>query len=188
MKKTLNEIKNGDCVVIDGAPYLVLAANHLHMQQRRANVILRAKKLVGGQVIERTFRSDHELEEADLERMNAVFIYERNGAYWFMETGNPQNRFSLEEDIVGESGKFLRKDLDVTALKYNGEIIAVTLPIKADYAVIEAPPATRGNTAQGGSKQVTIEGGGKISVPLFVEEGDTIRINTTSGEYVERVG
>ncbi|MBI1960658.1 MAG: elongation factor P [Candidatus Liptonbacteria bacterium] len=187
MTKTLNEIKNGDCIVIDGAPYLVLAATHLHMQNRRANVSLRAKKFVGGQVIERTFRSGQELEEADLERASAVFVYERHGDYWFMEAGNPKNRFSLKGDVVGDGAKFLRKDLEVTALKYNGAIITVTLPIKVDYAVIEAPPATRGNTAQGGSKQVTIDGGGKVSVPLFVEEGDIIRINTTSGEYVERV-
>jgi elongation factor P len=94
----------------------------------------------------------------------------------------------LSGDIIGEQGKFLKPNTEIAALVWNGKVITASIPIKMEFKVIEAPPAIKGNTAQGGSKQVTIEGGAVVSVPLFVNEGDVIRINTETGEYVERVG
>ncbi len=186
MKKSLNDIKAGDTVVIDGVPYIVLSAKHLHMQQRKANVSIRVKNLIGGNVIEKTYRSDQELEEAELERKDAVFLYEHHGVYWFADASNPKERFSLNEAVVGSAGKFLKQNLSIAALAHNGAVINIILPIKVEYIVTEAPPAIKGSTAQGGTKQIIIESGAKLSVPMFINKGDSIRVNTQTGEYVER--
>ena len=119
--------------------------------------------------------------------MDAQFIYARNHGYWFHEVGNPSNRFSISEETIGDQGRFLKPQMTVRAIKFDGRIINVEIPIKVEYKVTEAPPNVRGNTAQGGTKQVVIETGAKISTPMFVETGDVIRVNTETGEYVERV-
>ena len=137
--------------------------------------------------MERNFKPADEFEEAEVEKIKSRFLYENRGQYWFDEIGNPQNRFFLEADKITESSQFLKPNLEILAIKFSGGIINVELPIKADYKVIEAPPAIRGDTAQGGTKVVVLETGAKISVPLFINEGDIIKINTNTAEYVERV-
>ena len=104
------------------------------------------------------------------------------------EKGNPKNRFPLKMAIIGEAAQFLKTNLEVTAYKFKEKIINVELPIKIDLKVTEAPPALKGNTAQGGTKSVMLETGAKLNVPLFINEGDVVRVNTQSGEYIERVG
>lgn len=119
--------------------------------------------------------------------MPVQFIYESRGVYWFNEANNPQNRFSLKKEELGGGVNFLKSNLEIIALKFEGKIIRIELPIKIDYKVTEAPPAIKGDTAQGGAKAITIETGAKINVPLFIDEGDIIKVNTQTGEYVERV-
>jgi elongation factor P len=197
-----NELKPGIFIVLDGQPFLVLESQFLRMQQRKPVMKTKLKNLFSGGVTERSFQQTDQLEEADLERMKAKFLYSNRGDFWFCEEGNPppqggearpdqrrggKNRFMLKAETVGDSEKFLKPNLEVEALKFNGEIISFEIPIKVDYKVAEAPPAVRGNTAQGGTKSVTIETGAKINVPLFINEGDVIRINTQTGDYVERV-
>ena len=145
------------------------------------------KDLRTGKVLDKTFKSSDAIEEAEIERRDAVFIYERNGEYWFNELGNPSARFALSGGVIGSQAQFLKSKMEIKAFIFKGDIINIELPIKADYKVIEAPPSIKGNTSSGGSKLVTIEGGAKINTPLFVEEGDTIRVNTETGEYTERV-
>jgi elongation factor P len=118
--------------------------------------------------------------------VEVTFIYESKGEYWFHEKGKPQNRFMLSKEILGNATQFLKKNTEIKAYKWGEKVIDIELPIKMDFVVSEAPPAVKGNTAQGGTKAVTLETGAKINTPLFIEEGDTIRINTTTGEYVER--
>ena len=100
---------------------------------------------------------------------------------------NTPRRFKLSQEQLGDTTHFLKQNTIVEALKFNGEILTITLPIKIDFKVVEAPPAIRGNTAQGGTKTVTIETGAQIVVPLFINECNIIRINTQTGEYMERV-
>jgi elongation factor P len=119
--------------------------------------------------------------------MPATFIYHNRGQYWFNDKGNPKNRFFLTEEVIGNAGQFLKAATEVKAFKFKGKIINIELPIKVDLKVTEAPPAVRGDTAQGGTKTVTLETGAKVNVPLFINEGDIIRVNTASGEYTERV-
>ena len=182
-----NELKPGTFIIIDGQPYEVLVFEFLRMQQRKPVVKTKLKNLITGKVAERSFQQSYNLEEAELERMPARFIYESRGVYWFNETSNPQNRFSLNKDELGEEMNFLKSNLEIIALKFEGKIIRIELPIKVDYKVTEAPPAIKGDTAQGGVKAATIETGAKINVPLFIDEGDIIKVNIQTGEYVERV-
>lgn len=181
------DLTKGVLFIFEGAPYEVLETHFLRMQQRKAVVQTKIRNLITGKILDRNFQASDFFEEAEIERKNAIFIYESKGQYWFHEEGNPKNRFPLGADLLGDQGKFLKPNTKVATMVFDGKVIKVDIPIKMDFKVIEAPPAVRGNTAQGGVKQVTIEGGAKVNVPLFVNEGETIRINTQTGEYVERV-
>ncbi len=172
---------------MDGAPYEVLETHFLRMQQRKAVVQTKIRNLITGKILDRNFQASDFFEEAEIERKSAMFIYESKGEYWFHEEGNPRNRFSLDAELLGDQGRFLKPNTKVMTMVFENKVIKVDIPIKMEFKVIEAPPAIRGNTAQGGTKQVTIEGGAKVNVPLFINEGETIRINTQTGEYVERV-
>ncbi|MBI4119698.1 MAG: elongation factor P [Parcubacteria group bacterium] len=185
------ELKKGLVIVIDGQPYEILEAGFLRMQQRKAVMQTKLKNLLNGKVIDRNFQSSEEIEEADMDKIEAVFIYTRSlptgQEYWFHEAGNPKNRFKLTTDILGEAAQFLKPNTAVTALTFRGNIINIRMPIKIDMKVTESPPAVRGDTAQGGTKTVTLESGAKINVPLFINEGDIVKVNTETGDYVERV-
>ena len=180
------DLKKGVLFILDGNPYEVLEMNFLRMQQRKAVVQTKIRNLITGKVLDRNFQGSDNFEEAQIENKKAVFIYSHRGEYWFTEEGNPKNRFALSAETIGDSAPFLKANTQVETVSFEDKIIKVSLPVKIDFKVIEAPPSIKGNTAQGGSKVVTIEGGGKISAPLFINEGDIIRINTQTGQYVER--
>ncbi len=181
------DIKPGMYITLDGLPYLVVAADFLRMQQRKAVVKARIKNLNTGSTVERALQPSDHIEEAEMQKMDSRFLYESRGAYWFDEIGNPKNRFSFTAEAMGEQAKFLKANMPLIAIVFNGKIMGVELPIKAEYKVLEAPPAVKGNTAQGGTKAAIIEGGAKINVPLFINEGDIIKVNINTGEYIERV-
>ena len=171
---------------MEGDPYIVLSVKHVHIGRGGASVQSKLKNLRTGKVLDRSLKPAEVFEEANIERLDVEFIYERSGEYWFHEKGDRSKRFSLGGDAIGEQAKFLKSGIEVKAFIFKGNVINIELPIKADYKVIEAPPNVRGNTSSGGDKVVTVEGGAKITVPLFIEEGDTIRVNTDTGEYAER--
>lgn len=181
------DLKKGVIFVMDGQPWEVLESGFLRMQQRKAVMQTKLRSVTTGKIVDRNFQASDNFEEADIERSKALFIYTNRGEYWFNEQGNPKNRFSLSAEAIGDGVQFLKPNTEVGTMLFNGKIIKVSLPVKMDFKVTEAPPSIKGNTAQSGVKQVTIEGGGKVNVPLFINEGDIIRINTESGEYVERV-
>lgn len=184
---SMTDLKNGVAVVIEGVPYAVLSVKHLHMGRGGSSSFARLRNLATGQILERNFKQADRIEEADIEKVKSVFLYSHRGEFWFVESNNPKNRFALKNDILSEMVKFLKNNLEITALKFNGKIINIELPVTVDYKVIFAPPGIRGNTSHGGSKPVTIETGAQISAPLFISEGDIIRVNTESGEYTKRV-
>jgi len=177
---------------MDSQPYEVLESNFLRMQQRKAVVQAKIRNLATGKVLDRNFQPSDKLEEIELEKKSAVFIYQRSlpdgrQEFWFHEEGNPKNRFSLPVEIVGTAANFLKPNTVINSVSFNDKVIKVTMPIKMDLKVTEAPPSIKGNTAQGGTKVVALETGAKISVPLFINTDDIIRVNTDTGEYVERV-
>ena len=166
---------------------MVLESHHLKMQQRRPVVQTRMRNLINGKIVDRNFQQSDNFEEADIARKTVKFIYANKGEFWFTELKDASKRFRLTDNVLGDSGKFLKTNIEVEAVMFSGDIINIELPIKIDYKVTEAPPAIRGDTAQGGVKQVVIETGATVNAPLFINEGDTIRINTETGEYAERV-
>lgn len=182
-----NDLKPGIFFVYEGQPYQVLETHHLKMQQRRPVVQTKMRNLLNGKQYERNFAQSDLFKEADIEKQTAKFLYAHRDEYWFSELDDPAKRFKLSEQLLAGSKQFLKLNTEVEALLFNGRIIAVELPVKMDFKVVEAPPAIRGNTAQGGVKSVKLETGVMINVPLFVKEGDIIRVNTQTGEYTERV-
>jgi len=184
---SFSELKKGTLFILDGQPYEVLEYNFMRMQQRKPVAQTKIKNLISGKVTSQTFHQSDTFKEAEVEKEEIMFIYENRGEYWFRDPQDPGQRFSLDAEIIGDSAKFLKKDLIVTAYKFNDKIINIKLPIKIDYKVKEAPPAVKGDTAQGGSKTVVLDNGLQINTPLFIDQGDIIRVNTDSGEYTERV-
>ncbi|MEK7169338.1 MAG: elongation factor P [Patescibacteria group bacterium] len=182
-----NELKIGTIFIKDGEPWKVIEYAFVRMQQRKPVVQLKIENLVNGKVVDYSAHQNEEYEEAEIDTTTVIFIYQSRGEFWFNEKGNPKNRFTLSIDVIGKAAQFLKTNLEVTAYKFGEKVINVELPIKMDLKVTEAPPAVKGNTAQGGTKVVTLETGAKVDAPLFINEGDILRINTTTGEYVERV-
>lgn len=187
MSLAYTDLTKGVLFIMDGSPYEVVETHFLRMQQRKAVVQTKIRNLITGKLLDRNFQASDNFEEAEVERKHAMFIYESKGQYWFHEEGNPKNRFALEADVVGGQGRFLKPNTKVTTMVFEGKVIQVEIPVKMEFKVTEAPPSIKGNTAQGGTKTVTIEGGAKINAPLFINEGDMIRVNTQTGDYVERV-
>ncbi len=187
-----NDVKPGVAVIIDGEPYVCTWNNIMQKQQRRPVNQTKMRHIIKGNTMEYSFQQSDKLVEAEIESKKAVFIYERpdrtgNREWFFHEAANRSNRFSLTDENVGDGGQYLTANTEVEVLIFDEKPFQVKIPVKVDLKVTEAPPNTRGNTAQGGNKVVTLETGAKIQVPMFVEAGDVIRINTVSGEYVERV-
>lgn len=182
----VNELKPKIFFIYEDQPYVVLETHHLKMQQRRPTVQVRMHNMINGKILERNFAQSDVFEEADIEKQKVKYLYSHRGQYWFVNEKDSSKRFELSADILGDAIKFLKANTVLEAVSFEGKIINVELPVKMDFKVIEAPPAIKGNTAQGGVKQVKIETGATINAPLFINEGDTIRINTETGEYVER--
>ena len=169
-----------------GEPYIVLEYTFLRMQQRKPTVQTKLKNLITGKITAKSFQGSDAFPEAEIERRPIIFLYSNRGEFWFCEKGNPRNRFTLMKESINDQAPYLKPDTEVTAYKFNNKIINIELPVKIDYKVVEAPPSYKGNTATGGSKTVKLENGLQINVPMFINEGDIIRLNTSTGEYVER--
>ncbi len=193
-----NDLKPGIIFILDDQPYQVLEYNFLRKQQRKPVAQTKIKNLISGKIISYTAHSNESFKEAEINYRKVKFLYGHpdrkssisNGTsrskFVFSELNNPVQRFELDESQIEDIKKFLKPDSSVEAVEFEGKIININLPIKMDFKVIEAPPGIKGDTAQGGVKAVKIETGAIINVPLFIGQGDIIRVNTQLGEYVER--
>jgi elongation factor P len=182
-----NEVAPRKFIMLDGAPYEVLASHVFRKQQRKPVNQTKLKNLITGKVVEHSFHQAETIPEAEIETRVAKYLYTNRGESWFVDPENPRNRFQIDADILGNSLRYIRTNDQVDTLVFEDSIIGVTVPIKVELKVTEAAPAVKGNTATGATKQVTLETGATISVPLFINEGDILRINTETGEYTERV-
>jgi len=182
-----NEILPKKFILLDGAPYEVLDAHVFRKQQRKPVNQTKLRNVLTGKVTEAAFHVSDKVEEADLSLKPAKYLFANRGEFWFCDPSNPADRFELLADVIGPAGQFLKPNSIVDALVFDEKMISLRIPIKVDLLVKEAPPAVRGNTAQGGTKQITLETGATVQAPLFVNEGDIVRINTETGTYVERV-
>ena len=182
----VNELKQKTFFIYEGQPFVVLETFHLKMQQRRPTVQIKMRNLMNGKILERNFAQSDIFEEADVQRQSVKFLYAHRNQYWFSYKNDPSKRFELSEDILGNAVKFLKPNTILEAIIFEGKVITAELPVKMEFKIVEAPPSIRGDTAQGGVKQAKIETGAYINVPLFIDEGDIVRVNTETGEYVER--
>lgn len=182
-----SEIIQKKVIIFNDEPCLVLSCHIFRKQQRKPVNITKLKGLKSGRVLEQTFHVSETADEADLENRQVTFIYRKPGEYWFHITGKPAERFALKEDFIGDQGKYLKDRSEVQALVFDNEIIGIKFPIKVDLKVTEAMPAVKGNTSNSALKEVTLETGVKTMVPMFINEGDIVSINTETGDYSERM-
>ncbi|HEV7449756.1 MAG TPA: elongation factor P [Candidatus Paceibacterota bacterium] len=182
-----NEILPKRVILIDGEPYEVLDAHVFRKQMRKPVNQTKLRHIITGRVTEQAFHATEKVEEADLSTKSVKYLYTNRGERWFCAENNPADRFVLSEDTIGVGAQFLKVNSIVEALVFDEKIIDIKVPIKVELKITEAPPAVKGNTAQGASKTVTLETGATIEAPMFINEGDVVRINTETGQYVERV-
>ena len=181
------DLKKGVQFILDGQPWEVLEAQLSKMAQRRPVIQSKIKNLLDGRVLERNFQQGDVFQEADLEKREIKFIYQNRGEYFFSEPNNPSKRFSFTEAQIGIQAKYLKPNEIVTGIVFEEKIINFVLPIKVQLKVKESAPGVKGDRAQGGTKEAVLESGAIIQVPLFIEQGDIIEVNTETGQYVKRV-
>jgi len=182
-----NEILKGCVIDYNNEPYEVLSAHIFRMQQRKPVNQTKLRQLVGGKVVEISFHQNETVTEADVGSIRAQYLYTARGESWFAEEGNAKNRFSFPEEVVHDKVQWLTPNTSVDVLTYEDKPMTIKIPIKVELEVKDAPPAVKGNTVSGGTKLVELATGAKVNVPLFINPGDIVRINTDSGEYTERV-
>lgn len=188
-----SEITERKYIVFENEPYEVIASHVFRKQQRKPVNATKMRNMLTGRIVEHSFHVSDKAEEADITKKEVKYLYTSKGEFWFCDATNPSNRFELPEVMIGTAAKFLKTNTIVDAMMWDdgktdeGKIIGLKLPIKMDLKVTEAHPATKGNTAQGASKMVVLETGAEIQVPMFIKEGDMIRVNTDNGEYTDRV-
>jgi len=181
------DLRKGTKFILDGQPYEVLEFQQIGKAQDVVVAKTKIKNLITGKVLERNFHQDDTFEEAEIEKTEVKLIYFHRGKFFFCESQNPQNRFEFAEEQIGLGARFLKINQVLIGMKFQGKIINIELPIKVQLKVIEAPPGVRGERAQAGTKTVTLETGAKINVPLFIETGDIVEVNTETGEYARRI-
>jgi elongation factor P len=183
-----NEITLRKYILVDGEPFEVLDSHVFRKQQRKPVNQTKLKSLLTGRIMERSFHQSEKAEEAELTYSKVKYLYSHKGEHWFCEEKDAAKRFKLEDSLVGSKVKFMKPNSMADAVSFNEKIIGLEIPIKLELKVTEAPPAVKGDTAKGGNKVITLETGITINAPLFINPGDIVRINTETGEYVERVG
>ncbi len=183
---THTDLKKGTQFIFEDQPFEVVDSLLVKMAQRRPVVQTKIKNLMNGSVQERNFQQGDMFDEADLVKKNIKFLYATKGQYFFCEENDPSKRFSFTEEQIGKPGKFFKPNSLLQGIIFNENIINVVSPIKVTLKIKESAPGVKGDRAQGGTKEAILESGAVIQVPLFIEEGDMIEINTELGEYVKR--
>lgn len=184
---SINDLKKDTLFVVNNEPCKVLEVAHKKMARQGATCEVKFCNLATGDILTKTFFPSHKFQEADVETKECLFLYHHNGKYYFCDPHDKSQRFFLEEQIIGESRKYLIPNLVVNAVWYQEKVINIALPIKVDVKVVDAPPNVKGNSASSPNKQVVIETGATIQTPIFIQTGDIIRVNTQKGEYTERI-
>ena len=182
-----NEITEHKYIVLDNEPWEVISSHVFRKQQRKPVNATKLRNLLTGRVTERSFHQSEKVSEAEISTKPVKYLYTNRGESWFCEVDKPSQRFTLDQNILGPGMKFIKENSVIDAVEFADCIISIKLPIKVELKVIEAAPAVKGNTAQGAVKEVKLETGVSVNTPLFINEGDVIRVNTDSGQYAERV-
>jgi elongation factor P len=180
------EFRKGLRIELEGKPYLMVDFQHVKPGKGGAFVRTKLKNMINGRVVDQTFRSGEKVGRPDLEEKEMQYLYRDGEHFVFMDNATYDQVF-LSKEQVGEQSQFLQESITIKVLYYNKEPLGLELPTFVELAVTAAEPGFKGDTASGGSKPATLETGAVIQVPLFVSEGDKIRVDTRSGTYIERV-
>ncbi len=181
-----NEFKPGLKVMLEGDPCAMVDVEFVKPGKGQAFTRVRMKNLKSGRVWDRTFKSGESLEGADVVDMDMQYLYE-DGDFWYFMEPDTFEQHQATEQAVGEAIKWLREQDVCVVTLYNGSPLSVVPPIHVDLAIVETDPGLRGDTAQGGSKPAKLVTGAVVKVPLFLDEGDVIKVDTRTGEYQGRV-
>lgn len=180
------DLRKGSKILLDNNPCAILEAEHVKPGKGSAFARCRLRNLQTGQLLEKTFKSNERFEEPNLEFREMQYLYMENGMFVFMDNQNYE-QVSVEEKIIGEAKVFLKENIQVGVLFYNERPITVELPTFVELPIVYCEPGFKGDTATGASKPATVEGGHVVTVPLHLKEGDVLKIDTRTGDYVEKV-
>ncbi len=181
-----SEITERKYIVFNEEPWEIITSHVFRKQQRKPVNAVKMKNLITGKVTEQSFHVSEKVEEAEIDKIEAKYLYANRGEFWFCDPTNPSDRFQISEAILGNRGKFIKPNTIIKVLKFGDITIGIDMPIKVELKVVEAHAAVKGNTAQGATKTVKLETGAEINVPMFIKEGEIIKVNTETGEYTER--
>lgn len=166
-------------------PWMVIKYEHVKMGRGSATIKVKIKNLKSGTIIEKSYTNGARMQDVTLEKRKGQFLYKDTSGFVFMDPGTYEE-FSVREDLIGDQGKFLKEGTEVDLKFYQDEPISIVLPLKMNFTITDTDPGVKGNTVSNVYKEATIDTGAKIKVPLFVNAGEEVVVNTDTGEYVER--
>jgi elongation factor P len=181
-----NQFKTGMAIEIDGQPFTIVEFQHVKPGKGGAFVRTKLRSLRTGNVIDRTFRSGEKLETPNLEEKKMQYLYETGEEYCFMDT-ETYEQTGLTAGQLGDGRNWLKENMEIKVLYHDGNPIGVEVPMFVELKVVRTAPGVKGDTASGGTKPATLETGAVVKVPLYLEEGEVIKVDTRTGEYIERV-
>lgn len=180
------DFRNGITLEIDGTVYQIMEFQHVKPGKGAAFVRTKIKDVVNGGVVERTFRPTEKFPQARIDRVDMQYLYADGDLHNFMDT-NTYEQVALSLDVIGDALKFLKENETVKVCSYNGKVYSVEPPLFVELVITDTEPGFKGDTSQGATKPATVETGAVVYVPLFVDQGDKIKIDTRTGEYLSRV-
>ena len=180
------DFKNGLTVEIEGNVFQILEFQHVKPGKGAAFVRTKLKNIINGGVVEKTFRPTEKFENAHIDRKEMQYLYNDGDLYYFMDT-ETYDQIAVNNDTVGDSLKFVKENENVKLSSYQGSVFAIEPPLNVELEITETEPGFKGDTATGATKPATVETGATVMVPLFVNEGDVLKIDTRTGEYLSRV-
>ena len=179
------DFRNGVTLEIDGQVVQILEFQHVKPGKGAAFVRTKLKNVINGGVVERTFRPTEKFPAARIDRVDMQYLYEDGDLYNFMNVENYE-QLALNKDIIGDALKFVKENETVKVCSYNGKVFSVEAPLFVELEITDTEPGFKGDTATGATKPATLETGAQINVPLFVNQGDRVKIDTRTGEYLSR--
>jgi len=180
------DFRNGMVVVLNDTLMEIVEFQHVKPGKGGAFVRTKLKNVLTGRVLDRTFRAGERMEEARLEEVSYQYLYHDGDLYHFMDNETFEQT-AVGQDVVGENNNWLKENTNVGLVFYNGKVIAITIPNFVELQITKCDPWIQGDRSSGGTKPATLETGVAVQVPLFVNEGDVVKVDTRSGEYIERI-
>jgi elongation factor P len=181
----ISDIKLGGIILYNGEPCQIIWSNRMRTAQRKPVMQTKLRNIITGKVMEYSFKFGEKIDEADVTREKAGFLYADNSGAHFMNNETFET-VDISQEAMGDQIKYLKEGFEVSIVRFNGRPVSVELPIKVELKVTEAPPDVKGNSGGSVTKPVTLETGLIVDTPMFIHEGDIIRVDTRTGEYVER--